>query len=577
MQIVCIVALSLACLCIGGLAEEVPNIVLLPEEQWKTESEAIMQHASPELLQMLEKSGQKAPKYASAIEDCRNKDDLYVLPDGYVYGYFVRPGDQLIKNELVYATDENGQLYNMGLGYAENTRYSTSNLEEKEAEGWDLTGYIPIVPGNVIRMRNVDFFPAEGESRAMFAFFDYERRYVTCSEVYSKIDDMSSAWAATADGSGQLVEFIIPKVYPAEISYVRIVAKDFRPESIITVNHMIPETEGAGGWYRVGNLLTEEYISSQYEGLPDYWIEHLDVKRDEIMKTFESAGENKASFLWYTDAHWNMNVKRSPQLLKYLSSVTPINKTLYGGDIVFEEPTVETLQDESIMAYLWQWREAVKDVPNHHSVVGNHDDGNTTDNIFSVDYVYDYLLAPEMTDDVVRGDNFYYYIDSENEQTRYIFLDTVFQNILYDEAQQEWLRQTLISTPAGWHVIAIAHTWVSMDYKQDPPVVTDFSYGGKIALEIMEEYNSRMNEFAQCEGRVEFCIGGQTHIDMEMRTETNIPVITTETDSRLVRSNLPDDKDTINESAVSAVIVDYDSRIIHILRVGRGENAEISF
>lgn len=578
MQIVCIVALSFGCLCIGGLAEEdVPMAVLLSEEQWEMEAEAMLQLASDELQAKLEESRQKMPKYARSIDECKNKDDLYVLPDGYVYGYFVRPGDQLIKNELVYAADEKGELYNMGLGYKDNTRYSTSSQEEKETEGWDVSGYIPIVPGNVIRVRNLDFFPAEGESRAMFVFFDYEHRYVTCSDIFAEIGQMSDAWAATADGSGQLVEFIIPKVYPAEIAYVRIVAKDIRPESIITVNHMIPETEGTGGWFRIENLFTDEYISTKYENLPDYWIEHLDVKREEIMDTFDAVGENSASFLWYTDAHWNMNAKKSPQLLKYLSSVTPISKTFYGGDIVYDEPTPETLKDESIMAYLDEWREAVKDIPNHHSAVGNHDDGNTTDNIFSAEYVYNYLQAPEASEDVVRGENLYYYIDSEKEQTRYVFLDTAFLNVLYDEAQQAWFRETLISTPANWHIIIVAHTWVTMDYKQDPPVVTDFSYGGKVVLEMVDEYNSRMNEYAQCEARVEFCIGGQSHIDKELRSETGIPVITTETDSRLVRSGLSDDKGTINENAVSAVIVDYDARIIHILRVGRGQNMQISF
>ena len=264
MQIVCIVALSLACLCIGGLAEEE---LILSAEQWAAESQTIMQKASPELLQKLEESGQGMPEYVSGIDECKDENRLYILPDGHVYVYHVRPGDSQFKNELMYATDENGELYNNGLGYKEKVRYSTTTQEEVYDAGWEVTGYIPVSAGDVLRMRNVEFFSDEEDPRAKFVFFDYKYRYLSCSKNFTHIGGMADAWAATADKDGQLVEWIIPKRYYEDVYYMRIIAKDFSLDSMLTVNHMIPETEGVGGWFRFENLMLDESVFAETEDM----------------------------------------------------------------------------------------------------------------------------------------------------------------------------------------------------------------------------------------------------------------------------------------------------------------------
>lgn len=266
MQIVCIVALSFACLCIGGFAEEdVPLAIQLSEEQWAAEADAILQNASSELKEKLAENGQEMPEYVRSLDACEDENKLYVLPDGYVYIYFVRPGDRQIQNELLYATDKNGALYNMGLGYKEDTRYFTTTQEETYDEGWEVTGYIPVTGGNVVRMRNVDFFSGDDECRARLMFFDGDFNYVRCSDYFTNIKEMEEEWVATADKNGQLVEFVVPKAYAKNISYMRISADDFRLDSIVTVNHMIPETEGIGGWFRYETLLNNEAAAADQE------------------------------------------------------------------------------------------------------------------------------------------------------------------------------------------------------------------------------------------------------------------------------------------------------------------------
>ena len=206
---------------------------------------------------------------------------------------------------------------------------------------------------------------------------------------------------------------------------------------------------------RLDNL--ENQGNQQQSSIPEYWQAELDQGVKDINTTLLEAGRNKSAFLFYTDVHWNGGAQMAPTLLKYLYQNTGMAKTFFGGDIVADEST-----NYSAMEYLWNWRSQIKDLPNHHSVPGNHDDGNATNNLFSEDYVYSFLLAPEETPDMVWGDGLYYYIDNPTEKTRYLFLDTA----CYTDAaeQKEFVKQALISASANWHIVVVAHAWVQPDY-----------------------------------------------------------------------------------------------------------------
>lgn len=302
----------------------------------------------------------------------------------------------------------------------------------------------------------------------------------------------------------------------------------------------------------------------------EYWQTYVDEKCTQIRSVMAEAGWNKSAFLWYTDAHWSYSYQKSPALLKYVYEHTPINKTIFGGDIVaVEDDSVKTME------YLWDWRYQLRDLPNHHSVPGNHDDGNDVESRYTPEYIYSYLLAAEETPDIVRGDEgLYYYIDVPTEETRYLYLDTATANgnIFLDEKQQLWLRETLISTPEDWHIVAAAHIWRNVDYHCDPPVDSGFSNGGMFCLNEFDSYNARRGIYADCSGRVEFCIGGHTHVDGDFRSVDGVPVLITETDSNTIRSELECIPGTISEASVNAIVADYEKRLVNVIRIGRGES-----
>jgi len=225
-------------------------------------------------------------------------------------------------------------------------------------------------------------------------------------------------------------------------------------------------------------------------GIPEHWKLPLKDGAQAINEKLCEAGSNKSAFLFYSDAHWSDSSKMSPTLLKYLYKHTGMTKTFFGGDII---------DDETDLSYLWDWRNQIKDLPNHHSVIGNHDDGNGQpgQSNFSEAYVYGYLRAAEETPDIVSdGKGMYYYIDSPSENTRYLFLDTAYRGVT--GAQLEFIKQALLTTSSGWHIVAISHIWFDVDYSVSPPQRGALNNDASKLLDLFNNYNSRNDDYISC-------------------------------------------------------------------------------
>ena len=352
----------------------------------------------------------------------------------------------------------------------------------------------------------------------------------------------------------------------------------------LTGDSVTPETlaEGVTAHGADGNVIVG---TLPVESIPDYWLTALDNGAKAINTAIESAGRNKSTFLFYTDAHWGYGSGMSPKLLKYLGKHTAINKTVFGGDFgnTYEYPdTGKTMDDWTEV--MREWKLAVRDIPNHHSVVGNHDKDITAIN--NDKGLYGFLFAPEETNDIVRGGDFFYYIDDNNEKTRYFYLNTGLCN--FSDEQCAFLIDGLTSVPSGWHIVAVSHIWFVYNDTSTPTVGSVPTNIQKV-LNLFDAYNARSTgsmtidtesnsyDFSACEGWVEFCIGGHTHVDYSFTSTNGIPVILCQTDSKHLRgSDYTYTEGTITESAVSGVVADYDAKKISVIRVGRGESREIA-
>lgn len=346
--------------------------------------------------------------------------------------------------------------------------------------------------------------------------------------------------------------------------------------------------------------------------LPDYYQDEAAENAEKINLLLANASENSASFLHWTDVHWTTNHESSYKILKYLTQTTSIDKVNFTGDVGNDQdPTMDGLNE---------WRKLSLLLPNHHSVTGNHEyttphlyefaiesdgpkdewdtaadsDGDGVNDTFidgqrTKQNIYDYLLAPEFAQnpDVIKGNKegeLCYYIDNDAEKTRYMYLKNSrgFGSgpSLYE---YQWMVETLESTPDGWHIVAFAHEFFqSRTSYPDEVSVSQVVENAQGVMKLFDDYNARdigytnyysvPFDFSGNTATVELCVAGDNHRDAVWSTEGGIPVVILMTDGQgRSKNNKPDvqaDKNTANENAVSAFILDYDNDVLYIVRTG---------
>lgn len=555
--------------------------------------------------------------FVNSIDECTDTNQVYILPDGYIYAYLRTPGDKNYVNYLLLATDTEGNPYNGGQGWQADTRLNSSG-GEAAAAGTETTGFIPLAVGDVLRFENMKIAGTDETNTTQYIVF-YDSDHAKLKHIYTHhlYATSNQATHLTLDDNGYWVSYDTSNLKALDgavdwstLAYFRLSAEEITADSCIIINEETTEGEVSYGWNSTGHafvpadyedriLALEETaedfaevgtrLQSLEEGydsvvLPSHWQTHCEEKAALIRTAMENAGRDKSAFLWYTDTHWAYGSRMAPRLLKYLCRNTAMNKTNFGGDIVDDYG----VSAEECMDGLRQWRLAVRDLPNHHSVLGNHDDDIAE--LSTANRRYGFLMAAEEDPRIVRGGDFYYYIDDPNEKTRYLYLDTsgcVTLEAAGDPAVVQFAMDALAQTPAGWHVVAISHIWF-LYADTSTPTVGDVPDYCRLFLDLFDACNAGTAgtlamcdttfsyDFTQAGCKVEFCIGGHTHVDYDFTSDGGIPVILTETDSFHLRSGLSGAAGTVNEASVSGIIADYGNGRISVIRIGRGEDREIA-
>ena len=332
--------------------------------------------------------------------------------------------------------------------------------------------------------------------------------------------------------------------------------------------------KGVDYWTSADQKAIVDDVSSQLlvdSKLPDYWITNLNTKIPSINTAMETAGKNKSAFYFYTDAHRISSANNTAKLLKYLYKHTSIQKTNSGGD--FFEPFATGADNLALMRdYMADMRE----ISNHHSVIGNHDEDNEA--LTSNEQLYGFYHAWEENNDVVWGGYHYYYIDNKAESTRYIYLDT--GKFTISNAEMQFVIDALNTTPEDWHIIAISHIWYDYEISALPDYVLNLlavfdAYNGRIAGSVTHNGNTFEYDFVEALGNVEFCIGGHVHSDEVYYSNGGIPIIITDADSTAKKGSAAT-LGTITEGCIDAVIADYNARKVKLVRIGRGSDRNIT-
>ena len=265
-------------------------------------------------------------------------------------------------------------------------------------------------------------------------------------------------------------------------------------------------------------------------GIPEYFKEQV-LEKEARINDILSMSQNVASFIFFTDAHWEINSKHSPEIIRHVQNSTGLNYVFFGGDAISGSlDKAKALSDASDFSQVfYRFR-------NFYSVIGNHDYNKTTANInspdtwFSDEEVYSYLYGRLQTyNNVCYGGDFYYYVDDSIEEVRYLCLDT--GNYSFPTKERDFIAKALTSCPCGWHVVIITHIVLNAKSWYDPKTVY-IPDSIKLWLQIADAFNERRQyqadeqsvyDFSNATGRVDLIIGGHIHRDFVDYSEGGIP------------------------------------------------------
>ena len=335
-----------------------------------------------------------------------------------------------------------------------------------------------------------------------------------------------------------------------------------------------------------GTIAAHDIIKDSFYKVPDYWLDHLVEKERKAEAAIEDASGNSCSFVFFTDAHWGRNVKKSPALIRHIVDFTPLEDVVFGGDVITSwfsnknDALEEGLSFQSSFSFLG---------PHFLCLYGNHD-GNAAGQPLknelhlSQEEVISYLQS-QMTDVTVK-DGYNFYVDYPSSKTRLIGLDTgLFNDAVFRSGLPRTVRfaiETLSSVPKDWHIIVASHLWCTTKRQSDGSYLYYLDSYIKPILKVFDDYNAHTGglylynkqvipyDFSSAGGRIEFCIGGHTHNNHIDYSEGGIPVI-------IVRADhfLKPDSGTSNEQSVTMIVTDYQNRKINLFVVGRGEDRSI--
>lgn len=296
--------------------------------------------------------------------------------------------------------------------------------------------------------------------------------------------------------------------------------------------------------------------------IPDYYFSnhYLDNRVQTIKDAISECSGDYETFFWITDMHWepDLNTRKSPLLIKYLTSKTGIDKVLNGGDIGNSQIICKN--------GISQLKNAIGS-NKVYSVTGNHEinDASRYENPFE-------RVADELrwhNSDIVYGDKdrSYFLFDNREKMTRYIGLSTYglfFNNeyeSCYNEEQLLWFKNTALNVEQGWTIIIFTHSLYYVDSASDKLTISPV--GANDFIDTIDNYKGK--------GTIACVLIGHAHRDRLHMGKTGVPYIISASDRYATYHgdiNVERIPGTTSEQHFETVVIDKGKRLIKLFSIG---------
>lgn len=299
--------------------------------------------------------------------------------------------------------------------------------------------------------------------------------------------------------------------------------------------------------------------------LPDYWLEYLQQRSDDLYTINENIGSHGCSFAFFTDQHTPHNFRKTPLILKWLKENTYINHFISGGDFLTEYDNIDTL-----LYYTRNFAKSLSRLKVRH-VRGNHDNNGMSSSgiVLGTEKYYADFIKPLEKEIIVEPGNTYYYEKLEAQKIIIFYLDTGDFNTSLSidfSIQINWMQNIIQNLSSEWSVLVIQHIIFDGKDAEDNPKIYDYA----------QQTIDCLNNITNC--NVIALIGGHTHFDYSLISSKGYPIIVTTCDasgpqdSRLTRI-----EGTTTEQAFDIFNIDTLNKKIYITRIGTGEDREFTY
>ncbi len=276
------------------------------------------------------------------------------------------------------------------------------------------------------------------------------------------------------------------------------------------------------------------------------------------------------SFVFFTDPHLLDGNFNESKMHEYLQTVeqyykcTPTSFVLCGGDWIGNSDTQEVACFK--LGYLDGYCRAL--FSPYYPVNGNHDI-NEQGKLDENSALYTGKLSNETVRNLMYRENGAVYYRFEGTQTAFFVFDTSSAMYITDEYKQEqlaWFAEKLLEEQKE-HIALALH--IGFDLSETSEYNAS-SFTNQI-MTIANAYNAKTTttvsgneyDFSGCDGMVKFALCGHIHDDYSQEVH-GIPLIAT--------ANMQDGGTPTFEMCLA----NYDANVLHLVRVGTGENRMIS-
>ena len=562
------------------------------------------------------------PIFANNISECTDTSKLYVLPDGYIYGY-------ITVSEITKAYTNLAKNITVG-------RFNSSgNVDATTTVARTCTDWIPLDKGTV-------------RVKGFGALTDYN----TC--VYTKINTSPysgskanaqlNLFSYSYDSTSGIVSINQVK---SELTYIRFsgIPTGADEDIVITVNEEIKDTVvTTQKWANTGHAfvpadyedriidLEDDVIELKNEmasggssptspvvTVPSYWESMIETKTEIVKALQTEGGLNAVSFAYASDTHIPDNDNgRTNDIGKVMAKMLDnceIPFAVIAGDVATRasysteaEYVIMQSQVKEHLAPLWGTDRLLITLGNHDGCYG--DSSGHYRKQFSPERMWQSYFRSHALDfkKVFSDDGLYYYVDNIPQKTRFIVLNSNyggnysvdsngwavnnrFGTSCYGQAQLDWLSDTALDMPEGFGALIFTHVPFNVTYTVDKTQLIGIinAYNGKTNFTgsytggVNGWSNSSVNvNFSDAKGEIIAVVAGHVHGDSVDTASASCPVITILSAGASANDPYKETaptrtKGTDTETSFDIVTVNKKTRTIYCTRVGAGSDRSVTY